>query len=359
MRRWLRSTLPVFALCAAARPAHGAGRERAGKVPVADTQPVWASPSNLAGADANADQVVFSVWLGWSRNGELDRTLAGLYDPASPTYHQWLTPDQFHARFSPPASDVAAVQRWLSSEGFSIVDVPVEPPLRGGRGLGRPGRAGVRREREHVPRRRLRPARAEPRPGRARGGRAARQRDHRPRRRDDARAPERRHAPAAARRHVRRAVLELLGPAHLVGLHEPVRTGPAALAHLRLPALPDRLGVRDRPACTPPASTAAARRSRSRARSSRRRSARTSPTSRAASTSTTVTASSSTTTARPASTTARSSRRARSGSRRTRPRRRAGTSSRRSTSSGPTPSRRGRRSSTSAPPTTPAGSTWP
>ena len=63
--------------------------------------------------------MVFSVWLGWSRNGDLDQTLAGLYDPASPTYHRWLTPDQFHARFSPPASDVAAVRSWLSSEGFS------------------------------------------------------------------------------------------------------------------------------------------------------------------------------------------------------------------------------------------------
>ena len=61
------------------------------------------------------------------------------------------------------------------------------------------------------------------------------------------------------------------------------------------------------------------------------------------------------TTAPPPSTTARSWRRARGGSRRTRPRRRAGTSSRRSTSSGRTRSRRGRRSSTSAPPTTPRG----
>ena len=124
MRRWLRSTLPVFALCAAVGLLTAPAANAQGKVPVADTQPVWASPSNLAGADPNADPVVFSVWLGWSRNGDLDRTLAGLYDPTSPTFHQWLTPTEFHTRFSPPASDVAAVRRWLSSEGFSIVDVP-------------------------------------------------------------------------------------------------------------------------------------------------------------------------------------------------------------------------------------------
>ena len=124
MSRRLRSTLPVCALCAILGLLTAPAASAQGKVPVADTQPVWASPSNLAGADRNADDVVFSVWLGWTRNGDLDRTLAGLYDPSSPTYHRWLTPDQFHARFSPPASDVAAVRSWLSSEGFSIVGVP-------------------------------------------------------------------------------------------------------------------------------------------------------------------------------------------------------------------------------------------
>jgi subtilase family serine protease len=124
MSRRLRSTLPAIALCAVAGLLTAPAANAQGKVPVADTQPGWASQSNLEGADPNADRVVFSVWLGWSRNGELDRTLSGLYDPASPTYHRWLTPEQFHARFSPRASDVAAVRRWLASEGFSIVAVP-------------------------------------------------------------------------------------------------------------------------------------------------------------------------------------------------------------------------------------------
>ena len=95
-----------------------------GKVAVADTQPDWASSTNLAGADRNADRVVFSVWLGWQRSGDLDRTLADLYDPSSPSYRRWLTPAQFHARFSPRERDVAAVRTWLANEGFDIVGVP-------------------------------------------------------------------------------------------------------------------------------------------------------------------------------------------------------------------------------------------
>jgi subtilase family serine protease len=95
-----------------------------GTVAVADTQPDWATSTNLTGADRNAAHVVFSVWLGWQRGDELDRTLADLYDPSSSSYRRWLTPAQFHARFSPRAGDVAAVRSWLSSEGFDIVGVP-------------------------------------------------------------------------------------------------------------------------------------------------------------------------------------------------------------------------------------------
>jgi subtilase family serine protease len=125
MSRRLRSTLPLLALCAVAVCLLAAPSAYAqGSVAVADTQPEWASASNMTGADQNSDRVVFSVWLGWQRSGELDRTLAGLYDPASPTYRRWLTPGQFHARFSPRASDVAAVRSWLASEGFAIVGVP-------------------------------------------------------------------------------------------------------------------------------------------------------------------------------------------------------------------------------------------
>jgi len=124
MSRRLRSTLPLVALCAAAVCLLAAPAAYAGKVAVADTQPDWASTTNMTGADQSSDKVVFSVWLGWKRAGELDRTLAGLYDQSSPSYHRWLTPAQFHARFSPDASEVASVRSWLSSEGFSIVGVP-------------------------------------------------------------------------------------------------------------------------------------------------------------------------------------------------------------------------------------------
>lgn len=103
----------------AAAPGYAAGRST-----VADTQPAWAKPANLARQAAGDDRMAFSVWLGWRDPAGLDATLAGLYDPGSAASGRWLTPEEFRARFSPPQAQVDAVRAWLTDSGFAIVDVP-------------------------------------------------------------------------------------------------------------------------------------------------------------------------------------------------------------------------------------------
>jgi len=41
----------------------------------------------------------------------------------SPTYHQWLTPEEFGVRFGPADSDIAAVTNWLQASGFQVAQV--------------------------------------------------------------------------------------------------------------------------------------------------------------------------------------------------------------------------------------------
>ncbi len=96
----------------------------AGHATVADTRPAWATPANLAHAASGDDRLAFSVWLGWRNPAGLDAALAGLYDPGSPANGRWLTPEEFHARYSPPQAQVDAVRKWLTDSGFAIVDVP-------------------------------------------------------------------------------------------------------------------------------------------------------------------------------------------------------------------------------------------
>lgn len=54
------------------------------------------------------------------QQAELTRLLAAQQDPASPEYHQWLTPEQFGARFGLSAADMAKVSAWLTGQGFKI-----------------------------------------------------------------------------------------------------------------------------------------------------------------------------------------------------------------------------------------------
>ncbi len=55
-----------------------------------------------------------------AQQAALDTLLAAQQDRTSPLYHQWLTPDQFAAQFGAAASDLQAVQNWLTSQGFSV-----------------------------------------------------------------------------------------------------------------------------------------------------------------------------------------------------------------------------------------------
>ena len=52
---------------------------------------------------------------------ELDRLLHDLYDPASPRYHQYLTPVQFTDRFAPTQRDYNEVTRFAASNGLAVI----------------------------------------------------------------------------------------------------------------------------------------------------------------------------------------------------------------------------------------------
>ncbi len=54
------------------------------------------------------------------REAAFQQLLKGLHTPSSPSYHQWLTPDQIGAQFGPSGSDVDAVTGWLRASGFSV-----------------------------------------------------------------------------------------------------------------------------------------------------------------------------------------------------------------------------------------------
>lgn len=50
----------------------------------------------------------------------LESLIAAQQNPSSVLYHQWLSPDEFGARFGMSSSDLAKVQAWLREQGFSV-----------------------------------------------------------------------------------------------------------------------------------------------------------------------------------------------------------------------------------------------
>ena len=81
----------------------------------------------------------------------LDEFLAQLYDPASPNYRQYLTPEEFTARFGPTEQDYEAVKQFARANGLTILETHGNR-LRAGRGrAGGGGGKGVAYHAAHLP----------------------------------------------------------------------------------------------------------------------------------------------------------------------------------------------------------------
>ncbi|HEY0163109.1 MAG TPA: S53 family peptidase, partial [Edaphobacter sp.] len=78
--------------------------------------------------EAASDRVLSAVTLHFSltdsQQADLTQLLADQQNPSSPSYHKWLTPQQYGARFGLSSADLAKVQAWLTGKGLKIVEVP-------------------------------------------------------------------------------------------------------------------------------------------------------------------------------------------------------------------------------------------
>ncbi len=72
--------------------------------------------------DSN-QQLNLSIGLTPNNLPQLDNLLQGLYDPQSPNFHQFLTPDQFNNLFAPTPDQVQQVEDYLQGQGLTVTDV--------------------------------------------------------------------------------------------------------------------------------------------------------------------------------------------------------------------------------------------
>ena len=67
-----------------------------------------------------SDQLNLAVGLPLRNQDELDALLSQLSDPASPNYHQFLTPAEFAARFGPSEADYQSLISFMQSNGLAV-----------------------------------------------------------------------------------------------------------------------------------------------------------------------------------------------------------------------------------------------
>jgi subtilase family serine protease len=66
------------------------------------------------------DRMLFVLKMSPDAKAQLDQLLRDQQDPASPSFHQWLTPDDFGNRFGPSQAQLAAATQWLAQQGFTV-----------------------------------------------------------------------------------------------------------------------------------------------------------------------------------------------------------------------------------------------
>ncbi len=121
-KKLLRLALPVLAcsvcLTGALRAAPAA------KAVLSGSSPKWATAQNLVSSTDTSTDVGFRVYLGWTDEGGAAALAAAVSDPANAAYGHYLSPAQFRKQFAPPAANVAQVQNWLRSQGFTLIYTP-------------------------------------------------------------------------------------------------------------------------------------------------------------------------------------------------------------------------------------------
>ena len=96
------------------------------RVQVASAVPAAvARATDLGRADSSLPirDLLVAIQLNSEQQHALDSFLEDAHDASSAQYHQWLSPEQFGAKFGIADSDLAAVEAWLNESGLQISEV--------------------------------------------------------------------------------------------------------------------------------------------------------------------------------------------------------------------------------------------
>jgi hypothetical protein len=77
----------------------------------------------LAPGDLPVERILLLLKRSPEQDIALQELLDAQQDPGSPSFHQWLTPEQFGEYFGPAPEDVDVITGWLQAQGFTVTGV--------------------------------------------------------------------------------------------------------------------------------------------------------------------------------------------------------------------------------------------
>ncbi|HEV2692005.1 MAG TPA: protease pro-enzyme activation domain-containing protein, partial [Verrucomicrobiae bacterium] len=83
--------------------------------------PAVAAGLTANGTVATTRQLRLAIGVSLHDPDGLQQFLAEVYDPASPNYRKFLTPEEFTARFGPTEADYEAVKNFARSNGLTVI----------------------------------------------------------------------------------------------------------------------------------------------------------------------------------------------------------------------------------------------
>lgn len=75
-------------------------------------------------SEMRLDKMVLALKSPAQQQATLDKLVAAQQDPASPLFHQWLTPEEFGAQFGAADAELVQVTAWLTAHGFTVEEIP-------------------------------------------------------------------------------------------------------------------------------------------------------------------------------------------------------------------------------------------
>jgi hypothetical protein len=79
-----------------------------------------ATDQGLAPQGTKLESLSLRFSLTQAQQADITQLLAAQQNPNSPSYHKWLTPEQYGARFGLSSADLGKVSSWLTGQGFTI-----------------------------------------------------------------------------------------------------------------------------------------------------------------------------------------------------------------------------------------------